>query len=421
MNNYFYFFILLLLFYNLKTLLFLTLKIYISNTKMFAFKKILVLVFTLSSSIINSTSLLYCDARPICKNLSHQHAQYAQQSVNSLHASNDIKYIPNLSKASITNSYNTHIYPVVLLHGIISDHTELLPVVKWLEANTPNPVFNLDIGNGKVDSILKPMAWQLDELCDTIYEIEELRGGFHFIGMSQGGILARAYVEKCNYFPVINLITWVSPHAGVYGLGNIDNINLKRIYTPLYQQMYSFAGYFKDPFRYKEYLQMASFLPDLNNEIVNYNTINNINTRDYNDDNNEANALFNYIFNFENNRNNMLSLQNFVMIWSSEDEILNPPASAMFSFFEINDNKYKNIADIYNFTANTRDVMDILGFQLPVIDLFDSVQFKDDLIGLKTLWQTGRLHIFQTNCTHAGHKTEACFPQMENLTFPFLF
>ena len=48
-------------------------------------------------------------------------------------------------------------------------------------------------------------------------------------------------------------------------------------------------------------------------------------------------------------------------------------------------------------------------------------KFKDDLIGLKTLWQTGRLHIFQTNCTHAGHKTEDCFPQMENLTFPFLF
>ena len=394
---------------------------------MFAIKKILVCLFALSSSI---TSLLYCDARPICENLSHLHEQYvqqsqqAQQAVNTLHTSNDIKYIPNLSKAGITNSYNTHIYPVVLLHGIISDHTELLPVVKWLEANTPNPVYNLDIGNGKVDSMLKTMTWQLEELCNTIYEIEELRGGFHFIGMSQGGLLARGYVEKCNYFPVINLITWVSPHAGVFGLGNFDNIDLKRIYTPLYQRLYSFSGYFKDPFRYKEYLQMASFLPDLNNEIVNYNTINNINTRgdnDDNNDNNEDNALFNYIFNFENNRNNMLSLQNFVMIWSSEDEILNPPASAMFSFFEINDNKYKNIADIYNFTANARDVMDILGFQLPVIDLFDSVQFKDDLIGLKTLWQTGRLHIFQTNCTHAGHKTEDCFPQMENMTFPFLF
>ena len=404
---------------------------------MFAIKKMLVLLFTLSSSIINSTSLLYCDARPICENLSHQHTQTTHQDLHTHHdlhavpivkASNDIKYIPNLSKADPSTSYNTHIYPVVLLHGIISDHTEFLPVVKWLEANTPNPVFNLDIGNGKIDSIFKPMAWQLEELCNTIYGIEELRGGFHFIGMSQGGLLARGYVEKCNYFPVINLITWVSPHAGVYGLGNIDNIDLKRIYTPLYQRMYSFAGYFKDPFRYKEYLQMASFLPDLNNEIVNYNsniiTNTNINTRGddkNNENNNEENALFNYIYNFENNRNNMLSLQNFVMIWSSEDEILNPPASAMFSFFEINDNKYKNVADIYNFTANTRDVMDILGFQLPVIDLFDSVQFKDDLIGLKTLWQTGRLHIFQTNCTHAGHKTEACFPQMENLTFPFLF
>lgn len=387
-------------------------------SKIFAFKKILGLGLTL---LTLSSSLLYCSSRPICENLSHLHAQYAKQSVDALHVNNDnannankdIKYIPNLSKVDPSTSYNTHIYPVVLLHGIISDHTELLPVVKWLEANIPNPVFNLDIGNGKVDSILKPMGWQLEELCNTIYGIEELRNGFHFIGMSQGGLLARGYVEKCNYFPVINLITWVSPHAGVFGLGNIDNINLKRIYTPLYQSMYSFAGYFKDPFRYEEYLKMASYLPDLNNEIVNVNTIN---TRG-----DDENALFNYIYNFENNRNNMLSLQNFVMIWSSEDEILNPPASAMFSFFEINDNKYKKIYDIYNITSNTRDVLDILGFELPVVDLFDSVQFKDDLIGLKTLWQTGRLHIFQTNCTHAGHKTEACFPQMENMTFPFLF
>ena len=83
---------------------------------MFTFKKMLVLLFTLSSSIINNVTLLYCDARPICENLSHLHAQYAQQeqqSVNTLHTSNDIKYIPNLSKAGITNSYNTHIYPVV--------------------------------------------------------------------------------------------------------------------------------------------------------------------------------------------------------------------------------------------------------------------------------------------------------------------
>ena len=62
---------------------------------MFSFKKLLVLLFTISSSIINSTSILYCDARPICENLSHLHAQYAKQSVDALHPSNDIKYIPN--------------------------------------------------------------------------------------------------------------------------------------------------------------------------------------------------------------------------------------------------------------------------------------------------------------------------------------
>jgi hypothetical protein len=60
------------------------------------------------------------------------------------------------------------------------------------------------------------------------------------------------------------------------------------------------------------------------------------------------------------------------------------------------------------------------GEPLPVLDLFDSDQFKEDWLGLRTLWETSRLHIFATNCTHSGHKTEECFPQLEELTFPFL-
>jgi hypothetical protein len=57
---------------------------------------------------------------------------------------------------------------------------------------------------------------------------------------------------------------------------------------------------------------------------------------------------------------------------------------------------------------------------LPVVDLFESDQFRLDLLGLRTLWETGRLHILQTNCTHAGHNSEACFQQLDDLTFPFL-
>ena len=51
---------------------------------------------------------------------------------------------------------------------------------------------------------LTPMLSQLDILCKTIYDIPQLANGFDFIGMSQGGILARGYTEYCNKFKVRN-------------------------------------------------------------------------------------------------------------------------------------------------------------------------------------------------------------------------
>jgi palmitoyl-protein thioesterase len=282
-----------------------------------------------------------------------------------------------------------HIFPIVLLHGITSDHTELTPVENWLKENLPNRVYNLEIGNGKSDSIFKTMDWQLAQLCNTIYSIDDLKDGFHFIGLSQGGLLARGYVEKCNIYPVMNLITWVTPHAGVYGFGDVDgmDINFNKIYTPLYQSIYSFAGYWKDPYIYDTYLKEASYLPNLNNERQNF-------------------IQYSNYFEFRNNIDNMKSLKNFVMIWSPNDDVLNPPQSGKFGFYSIQNNAT-------NTSSNTNTI-------LPIIDLFDTVQYKEDWLGLRTLNESERLHILETNCTHRGHKTIECFPQLESLTFQFL-
>jgi hypothetical protein len=112
------------------------------------------------------------------------------------------------------------------------------------------------------------MDWQLKELCLAIYNIPELEGGFHFIGLSQGGLHARGYMQLCNCFPVRNLITWVSPQAGVYRFNEVY-FDWKKVYTPGYQGLYSFVGYWKDPYQYETYLANSSFLPYLNNESPN--------------------------------------------------------------------------------------------------------------------------------------------------------
>ena len=284
-------------------------------------------------------------------------------------------------------------YPIVLLHGILSDKTELTLVDNWLIENLPNKVYNIDIGNGKLDSIFKPMDWQLNKLCKTIYSISELENGFHFIGISQGGLLARGYVEHCNKYPVINLITWVTPHAGVYGMKDVY-VNLVRIYTPFFQNIYSFSGYWKDPYRYSEYLQVVSYLPYINNEVKEYS-----NSKILNDEYSYKSIYWNE----QQNKENIMKLENFVMIWSPNDDVLQPPESGKFAFYQINRNN-----DI------------IYDWNLPIVELFDTKSFREDWLGLRTLWETGRLHILETNCTHTGHKTPACFQQLDDLTFPFL-
>jgi len=306
---------------------------------------------------------------------------------------------------------NSNSYPIVLLHGITSDKTELTAVANWLFEELPNNVYNIEIGNGKMDSIFKTMDWQLNELCYQIYNIPELENGFHFIGMSQGGLLARGYVERCNKFPVINLITWVSPHAGVFGFDELY-FNFDNVYKPFYQNLYSFSGYWKDPFSYEMYLSSASYLPYLNNEYnitelpIYYDLLDGLKKTDYQTVGWEP----------EISKANMLSLNNFVMIWSPNDDVLSPPESGKFEFYDII--SLKNGYSHYD-QLNLFDGF-INGEPLPVKNLFESEQFTKDLIGLRTLYESNRLHILETNCTHTGHKTQTCFSQLEKLTFPFL-
>ena len=92
--------------------------------------------------------------------------------------------------------------------------------------------------------------------------------------------------------------------------------------------------------------------------------------------------------------------------------------------FQFNDTLFD---EIYNDSKNSKNNKNIkqnkiyiYNVNLPIIPLKDTVEYIYDLLGLRTLDETGRLHILETNCTHQGHKTQECFPQLEKLTFPFL-
>jgi len=258
-----------------------------------------------------------------------------------------------LTRFNPVNTLNS-VLPVVVLHGVESSSEKMIPFCDWITTNFNVKVFNIEIGNGEKTSIYTPLSKQLEELCATIYEINDLQEGFNFIGMSQGGLLARGYVEQCNLYPVKNLITLVTPHGGEYIKAITTNF-----YTKFFQEHLSVAGYWRDPQDLTNYLSKCSYLPILNNEI-------------------ETNESIEQL-------EQISKLEHFVMIWSPYDTVLSPAESGKFSFFDE---------------------------QLKVIRLEDTDLYKKDLLGLKYLNEIGRLNTYETNCSHVDHRNPVCFSQL---------
>lgn len=245
--------------------------------------------------------------------------------------------------------------PVVVLHGIASSADKMNIFSQWLEKEFDRKVYNIEIGNGYQNSLFMPLNKQLVLLCKTIYNINELKNGFDFIGMSQGGMLARGYVEQCNKYPVSILINLVSPNGGV-----IQKIpSIINMYSHFYQEHFAASGYWRDPENIEVYLKKCSYLPQFNNEIIT-----------------EMSQKY---------KENIKRLQQYIVIWSPFDEIINPPESAKFSIFDSD----------YN-----------------IIPLYETGLYINDTLGIKSLNDRKKFHIYETNCTHTQHRDPSCFGQL---------
>jgi palmitoyl-protein thioesterase len=254
--------------------------------------------------------------------------------------------------------------PIVLMHGILSDISKMEPVADWLRENTGGAmVIPIEIGNGKQDSAALTMPNQLERFCASIRENEPiLASGFNLIGISQGGLLARGYVQKCADLPVRNLITWVAPHGGVYPYSD------PLIYTDAAQAKNSYPGYWRDPYQYNNYLTQSAYLADLNNENPGPNS-----------------TLY---------RDRILALENLVLIWSRVDDVLEPPSSGRFATY-----------------ADDRR-------PLEVVNAPETLMWSR--LGLDVLNSTDRLKIYETDCKHADHVSLDCLEAWKHYTLPYL-
>ena len=248
-------------------------------------------------------------------------------------------------------------YPTVLLHGVLANSKNMDVLKDMIETTLDVRVYNVEIGNGAITSIFTDLNYQLELLCNEIYKIKELEKGFNFIGMSQGGLLARGYVEYCNKYPVNNLITLVSPNGGIYYNTTLAN----NMYDTERQSTLSISNYWRDPYRYDLYLSNSTYLAQLNQEVL-------------------SNCI----------QNNLDVVQNFVMVWSPFDEVIIPLESAKFSLQKLDSDG-----------------------NLISQELTDTDLFKSGNLNLKMMYNEGRIAIFPTDCTHSQHREPECFPQLK--------
>ena len=252
---------------------------------------------------------------------------------------------------------SSHRVPTVLMHGILSNQDKMADLKLYLEINFNIDVIVPEIGNGIVNSFNIPLSKQGDILCQELNTNPLLENGFNFIGVSQGGILGRYYIEKCGVFQVYNFITLVSPHGGVYRKDIADIINMYGKYAI---EHYSFSSYWRDPFNYMKYKDLI-LLAELNNEVITEESV--------------------------GYRNRFASINNFVMVYSPLDGILNPPESGKFYTFDINSTS--------------------------IIPLKETTMYES--LGLNVMNDMNKIHIYKTNCSHHQHKDFSCFKQLYDM------
>ncbi|MBW0481764.1 hypothetical protein O181_021479 [Austropuccinia psidii MF-1] len=229
---------------------------------------------------------------------------------------------------------------------------------------------------------------QVESVCNQLSQIGELVNGFDGIGLSQGGQLLRAYVERCNSPKVRNLITLGSQHMGISGFrscqGPLDFschalhklIDSGTVYSSYAQHNVIPAQYFRDQVNLEPYLENNQFLRDINNERWN-------DTQPIDGVGTNHSQLFDrlkdeppprYEPRNQTYKRNFQSLSNFVMFQFTQENLVLPPTSAFFT--------------IPNLThARLPDILDPIPIALQDLPIY-----KEDYIGLKVLDQAGKIH-----------------------------
>ncbi|PGH23090.1 hypothetical protein AJ80_02864 [Polytolypa hystricis UAMH7299] len=176
--------------------------------------------------------------------------------------------------------------PLVIWHGLGDDYGRegLKAVAKLAEETNPGTYVHIvKLGNtadqDREATFFGNVTIQLEQVCAQLAKepILSTAPAVNALGFSQGGQFLRAYIQRCNFPPVRNLVTFGSQHNGISKFqscgvrgdwlcrGSEALLRLGR-WSTFVQSRVVPAQYFRDPEEIPQYLKHSNFLADINNE-----------------------------------------------------------------------------------------------------------------------------------------------------------
>ena len=250
--------------------------------------------------------------------------------------------------------------PVAVLHGFqqTCNSYNLQTLVDYIKSKTTHYARCIETGGGSKDISLS-FYEQAKKACEIISQDSNYNSDFAIVSISQGGVLARYVIEKCQMTGHVKVFASIGgPLSGTHQLPHcqrgvtchtLNSLVDWFVYKGYIQDSIGPAGYFRVSNHLDRYTDSKSLLLDINNQGENIDI---------------------------NAKNRFSSLDLLILIAFKRDTMISPKESAHFGEY---DEKHK------------------------VVDMKDTDIYKNDLFGLKTLDEANKIKKFWVDEVHCNY------------------
>ena len=263
--------------------------------------------------------------------------------------------------------------PVAIIHGFYdSCNNSYFPsLVNLIKYNLGDYAYCLETGEGS-ESLSLSMEEQAKKACEIINQNEKFHGDFSILSISQGGLIGRYIIQKCEMKGTVKkFVSFGGPMMGTskvpFCLNGvfcfiINSLVDYFVYGKKIQNSIGPAGYYRTASHLEEYRKSESFLVQLNNEGK---------IKD------------------EKSKERFTKLESLMLIGFKNDKMISPKETAEFWEYDENFN---------------------------LIPMNETKVYTDDLFGLKTLDEKEAIHVHYLD----GEHTEFEFDDVLKYAVPYL-